>query len=69
MIQGLGRGARAEVDRLQPYHRRKSPENRVLSVLRDLSNRDKHRAPPMTVMTLVDSQTRLAGSTLLAMRR
>lgn len=42
-IQGIDSAAAAEIERLQPYHRRKRPRSRILWQLQELSNIDKHR--------------------------
>jgi hypothetical protein len=63
-IRGIDPLAQAEIERLQPYHRRKLPEARVLWALEWLSNHDKHRTPPLTVVALTGSRTasRLEGA-------
>ena len=55
-LVGMRSDVQAAVERLQPYHRRKCPENRVLWTLYLLSNSDKHRAPWLTIATLLDSR-------------
>ena len=42
-IQHVSPEARAIIERLQPYHRRKNPGSRALWQLQELSNIDKHR--------------------------
>jgi hypothetical protein len=42
-IQDIPKEARAAIERLQPYHRRKNPEARSLWQLHELANVDKHR--------------------------
>jgi hypothetical protein len=55
-ISGIDPLAQTEIERLQPYHRRKLPEARVLWMLEQLSWADKHRAPPLTLLNLLDSR-------------
>jgi hypothetical protein len=52
-VRGMPRGARATIERLQPYHRRNHPGARWLWVLEELSNVDKHRLLPVTTATLL----------------
>jgi hypothetical protein len=47
MVRCFPRGARAVVERLQPYHRREDLETAWLEVLAELSNIDKHRHFPL----------------------
>src|SRR5918996_2456079 len=42
-IDLVPKGKRHIIEQLQPYHRRKWPELEILSILRDISNADKHR--------------------------
>ena len=46
-IRGVSDNARAIIERLQPYHRRKNPNARRLWELQELSNADKHRLFPL----------------------
>jgi len=42
-MAGMSRSARAAIERLQPYHRRKHPELRALWMLDEMWQVDKHR--------------------------
>jgi hypothetical protein len=55
-IRGCSRGARAAIQRLQPYHRRKNPDLKALWVLEQLSNIDKHRLLHLTGASLAASR-------------
>ena len=47
-MRGMSRAARACIQRLQPYHRRKHPGLWLLWMLEELSNIDKHRLLHLT---------------------
>jgi hypothetical protein len=61
-IRGMSRDMRAVVERLQPYHRQKNPSARLLWLLEELANVDKHRLLPLTAAALVGSQFRLSST-------
>ncbi len=58
-VDGMSRNARATIERLQPYHRRKNPRTKLLWILEELANVDKHRLLPVTAMALRGTQYRL----------
>jgi hypothetical protein len=60
-IEGMSRGARARIERLQPYHRRKDPPLAALWRLEELSNIDKHRLIHVTGAVGIRSQFRVVG--------
>jgi hypothetical protein len=60
-IAGMSRGARARIERLQPYHRRKDPPLAALWRLEELSNIDKHRLIHVTAAVGVRSQFSVRG--------
>ncbi len=43
LIRFVPRGCHRTIEQLQPYHRKHWPELDLLSILRDISNADKHR--------------------------
>jgi hypothetical protein len=53
------RNARALVDRFQPHHRRKWPENRLLAQLQAVDNWDKHRRLSITATHVKRSELRV----------
>lgn len=68
-MQGMSRGARAAIQRLQPYHRRKRPYLYLLWMLEELWNVDKHRL--VHVMNAAQSKTsfQLEGTGFFALER
>lgn len=50
-MRGMSATAQAVIERLQPFHRRKYPELRLLWMLEELSNVDKHRLVHLGVAT------------------
>jgi hypothetical protein len=60
-IAGMSRSARARIERLQPYHRRKDPPLAALWRLEELSNIDKHRLIHVTAAVGIRSQFRVNG--------
>lgn len=63
-IEGMSRGARAAIERLQPFHRRKNPRLASLWRLEELSNIDKHRKIHVTSAVGVRSRFTVAGTGL-----
>ncbi|HWW67678.1 MAG TPA: hypothetical protein VNY83_06805 [Solirubrobacterales bacterium] len=61
-IAGMSRGARARIEELQPYHRRKDPPLAALWRLEELSNIDKHRLIHVTGAVGIRSQFRIEGA-------
>jgi hypothetical protein len=61
-IAGMSRAARALIERLQPYHRRKDPALASLWRLEELSNIDKHRLIHTTASVGIRSQFRVHGA-------
>jgi hypothetical protein len=53
--------ALALIERFQPYKRTKPPSNDLLSVLRRLSNRDKHRLLLPVAAAVSESESRVAS--------
>lgn len=68
-LNRIPRDARAAFEKLQPYHTRHPRDKRLLAVLRDLSNEDKHRRLLVTtsvaevqgIVAIVDGQ-RIPGT-------
>jgi hypothetical protein len=67
-IKAMSPDVRAEIERLQPYHRADPTKRHILSILRDLSNVDKHRrllvvvaVAPNVGFTLFNQITALTG--------
>lgn len=54
-LPGISRSVRTSIERLQPYHRRKRPEARLLGQLQVINNWDKHRALAITAVGLSGS--------------
>jgi hypothetical protein len=61
-MRGMSRRARAAIQRLQPYHRRKRPGLSSLWMLEELSNIDKHRLVHLTGAVPVTASFRLQGT-------
>lgn len=49
MIRGIAPGAKAAIERLQPYRTDSYLNNTLLGTLNELSRIDKHRLPPLTL--------------------
>jgi hypothetical protein len=60
-LRCLSSAAQAEIERFQPYHRTDPKVRHALSVLRDLSNIDKHRHIVVAVAAASDSSIELSG--------
>lgn len=56
------KGTKTRVERLQPYHRRKHPENRLLWQLRELSDIDKHRLLHVAPVAIAGHQVGWKGT-------
>jgi hypothetical protein len=54
-MPGVKTRARTLTERLQPYHRRKWPETRLLGIIQTLDNWDKHRTLTTSAVTVEDS--------------
>jgi hypothetical protein len=67
-VFAMSRGAQTEIERLQPYHRRKNPDAVALLVLDELCNVDKHRMLHPTGAMLVGSQFQLQGTGFFELR-
>lgn len=63
-VKQLSTAAQAEVERFQPYHRADLSVRHALSVLRDLSNIDKHRHIVVVVAAASQSSIELSSSYL-----
>lgn len=68
-LRGMSRGARATIQRLQPFHRRKTPELAYLWVLEELSSIDKHRLIHLTAAVGVQSSFRIGGAGFMRMTK
>lgn len=62
LLSRVSPAAKAAIERLQPYHRRHARFKHTLSVLRDLSNVDKHRHLNITRATAERSSIALSSS-------
>lgn len=61
-LGGVSPQARAAIERLQPYHRKRMPDAWTLALLNDLSNVDKHRMLHPTASMQVGSQFGIQGT-------
>jgi hypothetical protein len=60
-IRGMSRKGQAIIERLQPYHGRKTPRLRALWRLEELSNIDKHRLIHTTGAMGIKSRFKISG--------
>lgn len=69
-MPGVANGVRSVVESVQPYHRRKWPDTKLLGQLQELNNWDKHRLPPLHVFAFDGSGVNFRvggpGGTILA---
>jgi hypothetical protein len=63
-MRGMSRSARACLERLQPYHR-KNPHLRLLWMLEELSNVDKHRLLPLTGAVPMGMSFHVGGTSMI----
>jgi hypothetical protein len=61
-LKGVSPKARAAIERLQPYHRRKLPEAKSLALLDALCNVDKHRMLHPTASMIIGTQFGITGT-------
>ena len=69
MMAGMSRRARASIERLQPYHRRRCPPLWRLWMLHELSNIDKHRLVHVTAAVVAETRLEVSGTGVLRIER